>query len=472
VDNTNQGRDEDSPDEPLAVPPADEAHDEPVDGGPEAEVAGRELGNEPDLSRRRAEPWQPPAFYGPIDLPPVIGEPDRLPRYGYPVAQVTARQIPPPEARRKPGFGFLAIVAGIVGSLLTLGVVAVMGEFADDATVATTTPETTVVATPDTVVQIREIITEGDDSGVAKAVAAKVVPSIVTVEIGSASSDGGFSAFGSGSGVVLTADGLIATNHHVIEDSDDTRVVFQNGRIYEATVVGSDRLTDLAVLRISATDLIPIALGATEGLAIGDRAIAVGNPLGLRGGASLTVGVVSAFDREVQVGVEDVLVGMLQTDAPITQGSSGGALVDREGRLIGITSAIGVSEAGAEGIGFAIPVELVERITSEIIELGEVRHAFLGVSLDDSFTMLDDGSIMPDGALITDFAGAGLAAEIAGLEPGDVVVRYDGTAVETRDDLIIGIRQYRVGETVELEVRRDDASVIVAIVLGERPTDV
>jgi S1-C subfamily serine protease len=463
-----EGRPEGDPDDPPGtdVPAAEAEPPRPgAAGAPPEPPPG-------DATAARGAPpgeWRPPSWTvspGTRNVTP----PDRLHLYGYPSARSAHSVEPRVEARRRSSW-FGALVAGVAGALLTLGIVGLTGGFDDAALPATTTAVATTSSPPDTVVQIREIITEGDDSAVAKAVATKVVPSVVTVEVGDAASPGDFTPFASGSGVVLTSDGLIATNHHVIEDANETRVIFQNGRIYQATIVGSDSLTDLAVLKISADDLVPISLGSTEDLAIGDRAIAVGNPLGLRGGASLTVGVVSAFDREVDVGFGDVLVGMLQTDAPITQGSSGGALVDGQGRLIGITAAIGVSDAGAEGIGFAIPVELVERITSEIIESGAVHHAFLGVSLADSFATLDDGSVMPDGALITDYAGEGFAAEEGGLQPGDIVVRYDEFSVETRDDLIIGIRQYRVGDTVELEVRRSGTSVIVAVVLGERPTD-
>ena len=162
---------------------------------------------------------------------------------------------------------------------------------------------------------------------------------------------------------------------------------------------------------------------------------------------------------------------MLQTDAPITQGSSGGALVDANGRLIGITTAIGVSSAGAEGIGFAIPVELMQRITDEIIATGAVRHAFLGVQLEEQLEAQADGSRVPVGTVITDFALEASAAQAAGLERGDLIVRFDENQVRTREDLIIGIRQYRVGDIVNVEVIRDGISIVTDITLGERPPD-
>ncbi len=317
---------------------------------------------------------------------------------------------------------------------------------------------------------IREVVTVGDQTS-ATAVARKVVPSIVTVEVG-VMIEAGFELFGSGSGVVVSADGLIVTNHHVVTEADALQVVFGDGRIYRAELVGSDQRTDLAVLRIDAADLIPIDIGSTTDAEIGQVAIAVGSPLGLDGGPSVTVGVVSAFGRRVRTGPDDTLFGMLQTDAPITEGSSGGALVDGNGRLLGITSAIGVSSAGAEGIGFAIPVELVTRITDEIIETGAVRHPFIGVSLDTAFAENDDGSQTPAGAYVTGFAIPSSSAAEAGVIEEDLITAYDGNPVLIPDDLISGLRGYRAGDEVTLSITRGSESLEILVVLGVRPEDI
>jgi len=319
------------------------------------------------------------------------------------------------------------------------------------------------------VVEITEIVTDTGGSTTAAAVGRKVVPSVVTVEIGNTAADGTFNAFAKGSGVVLSTNGRIVTNDHVVQDADEIRVVLQDGRIYPAQLRGSDALTDLAVVTVDSTDLLPIELGSTADLVIGDTAIAVGNPLGLQGGASLTVGVVSAFDREVTVaeGANGRLYGMLQTDAPITRGSSGGALVDAQGRLMGITTAIGVSDAGAEGIGFAIPVELMTRITDEIVETGDVRHAFLGVSLQNYFED-ENGSQIPAGAAITSIE-PDTGADAATLDVGDRIIFIDTNPIVTGEDVVNGLRRYRVGDTVKLTVVRDDQTIIVDVVLGERP---
>ena len=194
------------------------------------------------------------------------------------------------------------------------------------------------------------------------------------------------------------------------------------------------------------------------------------NPLGQEGGASLTVGVLSAFNRDVVFSDGSRLSGMIQTDAPITQGSSGGALVDIDGALIGITSAIGVSEAGAEGIGYATPVEIVQRITDEIIDTGIVRHAFLGIEGQDHLATQADGAVKPDGAEIATLLSDSAAGD-AGLQQGDIIIRMDDVEVTTMQDLVLALRRYRVGSEVELEVVRNGQNVSAVVVLGERPDD-
>lgn len=289
-------------------------------------------------------------------------------------------------------------------------------------------------------------------------VGADVIPSIVTVEVGS-ESDGVFVPAGSGSGVILDTSGNIATNDHVVEGGTAARVILSDGRIYEAELIGTDPLTDLAVLNISATDLSPIALGSTDDLTIGTPAIAVGSPLGLEGGPSLSVGVVSALGREVQTGPETILYGMLQTDAPITSGSSGGSLVDARGALIGITTAVGVSNIGVEGIGFATPVEIVERVTAEIIATGSVSHALLGIAGDTAYDTTEDGGSAPVGVDVREVT-SGSAAASAGLVVGDVITAVDGIDVLTMDELITALR--RIGGGDSITVSLSDGQTVTA----------
>jgi len=315
-----------------------------------------------------------------------------------------------------------------------------------------------------------QIVTAEAPAAPAAAVAQKVLPSIVTVEVG-LSEESGFLVTGSGSGVVIDAGGILVTNEHVVGGAAAVRVVFADGRSYDADVAGTDSLTDLAVITIDALGLTAVELGTTVDMAIGDTAIAIGSPLGLAGGPSVTVGVLSAFDRRVQVTADTELFGMLQTDAPITRGSSGGALVDSRGRLIGITSAIGVSDVGAEGLGFAIPIEMMTRITRDILEFGVARHAFLGIQGSTHFETEADGALAPAGVTVESVV-EGTAADAAGLDVGDVILSVDGQPVITMDGLVVRLRFYRVGDMATLEISRDGEGVFLEMELLERPEGV
>lgn len=375
---------------------------------------------------------------------------------------------PPPRQRGPIAIGAVAFVSAIVGAIAVVGLLAMLGLFSSEsadtaaaAPVATTTTVVRQVAT--------EIVTSPVDPDVAEAVAFKVFPSVVTIEVGDLQNDT-LTLNGSGSGVILD-NGYIVTNHHVIDGATVARVVLQDGRTYDAEIIGSDAYTDLAILRVDADGLIPIEFGAADDLTVGQLAVAVGNPLGQDGGASLTVGVISALSRTVAFGDSTALYGMLQTDAPITSGSSGGALVDETGRLIGITAAIGVSQAGAEGIGYAIPVELVQRVTGEIIRTGTVKHSFIGIYGSDYIVTADDGALTPGGAEISDFVEAESAAAEAGLQVGDAIVDVEGVEIRTMEDLVVQLRLFHVGDKVDVTVDRDGTPVTATVTLAERPDD-
>ncbi len=387
-------------------------------------------------------------------------------------------RIHPAEAKDRTHGGLLilgSLVAGVLGALVTLGVLAATGTFTSTEAVP---PPPIVAAAPAATTPLPQVtnqIINGVGSAVnPTAVARKVVPSVVTVNVlQKATGDtGGLVPTGSGSGVVTSNDGYIVTNSHVVKDATDFEVTFEDGRVYTAELIGSDSLTDLAVLQISADDLVPIEFGSSEDLALGDPAIAIGNPLAQDGGASISVGIVSAFNRRVEFGDGSMLFGMIQTDAAINSGSSGGSLVNAEGKLIGITSAIGVSQAGPEGIGYAIPVEVVKRITDEIIETGDVAHPFLGVTIGTYVNEAPDGAIVPAGADIQTIEGNDSAAGTAGLQPGDIIVRIGDKPIANQTDLILAVRLYRVGDKVEFEALRNDESMTFDVVLGRRPENI
>jgi len=378
--------------------------------------------------------------------------------------------VSPPLPGRKSQLptGIIAFLSAVIGALVTVGLLSVAGLFATEEPIAQPVPTTTVAP----VAAAAPTNTAPSEPGidVAEAVWEKVFPSIVTVQVGTEDAEG-MLITASGSGVAL-GNGYIATNHHVIDGAEVTQIVLQDGRVYDAEVVGSDAYTDLAVLSTNASDLVPVEIGSIDDLAIGQVTIAVGNPLGQAGGSSLTVGVLSALSRRVDFDNETSLFGMLQTDAPITNGSSGGALVDENGRLIGITSAIGLSQAGAEGIGYAIPVNVVERITNELIESGVVRHAFLGILGGDYVETAADGARIPAGALVIDVDPPDGAAGRAGLQPEDVIVAMAGVEIQTMNDLVVQLRLFRVDDTIDIGLERDGEQLTVSVTLDERPEGV
>jgi S1-C subfamily serine protease len=373
---------------------------------------------------------------------------------------------PPPPGHRGGGSFWKGVGIAVLSALIGAVAAIVTMQWLDDEGGGGGDPSAVTV-----VERVETQILSPEESGTtASAVAQRVLPSIVTVEVRD-SDVGTFVADGSGSGVVLSNQGLLVTNQHVVEGAEEVRVIFANGRTYDAEVVGEDPLTDLAVLRIEALGLTAVEIGSTEDMVIGDTAIAIGSPLGLEGGPSVTVGVLSAFDRRVRTSVDDELFGMLQTDAPITRGSSGGALVDDEGRLIGITTAIGVSDVGAEGLGFAIPVELVTRITDDLIEFGTARHAFLGITGSTWFEEGNDGATIPAGVAIASVIEQ-TAADQAGLEVGDVIRSVDGDNVTTMEQLVVKLRFFSVGDVVDVFIERGGTEQTIELTLLERPEGV
>jgi len=400
---------------------------------------------EPDLAHERTLTWE--TEQDPWNSPVA------------PVAVPTGRR-----ERGRIGWGRLFLVSllsGIVGATLAAGVVLWLGDNGSGGDSA----NVTVVERIET-----QILTPETGGSTSAAVATRVLPSIVTIEVRE-TSGGDTAADSSGSGVVISTDGLLVTNHHVVDGAADVRVVFADGRTYEAEIIGSDSLTDIALIRIDAVGLTAVEIGSAANMHIGDAAIAIGSPLGLRGGPSVTVGVVSACDRRVQTSVTSELFGLLQTDAPITRGSSGGALVDDHGRLIGITTAIGVSDVGAEGLGFAVPVEMVMRIVDDLNEFGEARHAFLGIQGTTLFRQAADGATVPSGVVVSEVVAAS-AASAAGLEPGDIILSFDGDAVTTMEQLVVEVRFYRVGDAIDVVIERTEAEQTIPVILLERPEDV
>ncbi len=290
-------------------------------------------------------------------------------------------------------------------------------------------------------------------------VAQLVIPSTVAVEVSS------FLAAGSGSGVVYGSNGYIITNNHVIEGASEISVIFADGARFPATLIGADPETDLAVLLVDRPDLTPITLGASDGLLIGEPAIAVGNPLGLEGGPTVTSGIVSALNRTLSVDAGSPLYGLVQTDAPIAPGSSGGALVNARGHLIGITTAIAVSDVGAEGLGFAVPVDLAVGVINDLIRDGSVRHAFLGIRGGTVWAQ-QNGAEYPVGVGVSELL-SNSAYEDGGGQVNDVIFQVADFPVTTIDELLAALRRLRAGDQVDIRVLRADEELVLSVELGE-----
>ena len=366
-------------------------------------------------------------------------------------------------------FGASLISSGIVLSFLFL-----FGLFDE---------EEIVIPEPVTITQTvteKELVMPRVDSTEIVSIAELATKTIVQVQVGDISEDGEFLPSGGGSGVVISSDGLIMTNHHVIDNSVQVRVVFEDGRMYESKIVGSDRLTDIGLLKISASNLVPISIGNSGSLKVGDLAVAIGHPLTLGAAPTVTTGVVSALERRLDVGSEAMdsgvtLFGLIQTDAPITRGSSGGALINNNGELIGITTAIATADVGAEGLGFAVPVNLALGIADDLLKEGRILHAFLGILGAQHFDTADDGARVFSGVMIQELYGPGnevFAIGKAGASAGDIIKKINGINVKTLDGLITVLRQKRAGDTVEIEILRNSQTITLVFELDLRPSDV
>ena len=366
-------------------------------------------------------------------------------------------------------FGASLISSGIVLSFLFL-----FGLFDEEEIVI---PEPVTIT--ETVTE-KELVMPRVDSTEIVSIAELATKTIVQVQVGNMSEDGEFLPNGGGSGVVISADGLIMTNHHVIDNSTQVRVVFEDGRMYESEIIGSDRLTDIGLLKISASNLVPISIGNSEVLKVGDLAVAIGHPLTLGAAPTVTTGVVSALERRLDVGGEAMnsgvtLFGLIQTDAPITRGSSGGALINSNGELIGITTAIATADVGAEGLGFAVPVNLALGIADDLLKDGQILHAFLGILGAQHFDTAEDGARVFSGVIIQELYGPGnevFAIGKAGALAGDIIKKINGINVKTLDGLITVLRQKRAGDTVEIEILRNSQTITLVFELDLRPSDV
>jgi putative serine protease PepD len=279
----------------------------------------------------------------------------------------------------------------------------------------------------------------------------------ITVSGTSSTPFGDRSTEGQGSGFVYDEQGTIITNQHVVDSAGSITVTFWDGSKAEATLVGSDASTDVAVLHVNvaASKLEPLKLGDSDELTVGEAVVAIGSPFGLE--ETLTTGVVSALNREITAPNDFAIPGAIQTDAAINHGNSGGPLLNSAGQVVGITSQIESESGGNDGIGFAVPSNTVAPVVAALLADGEVEHAYLGVSLETN----------SEGVAVTSVASSS-PASVAGVQSGDVIVGYDGKDVASSAELRALVDASKPGDAVTLKVLRGDKTVEVDVTLGTR----
>jgi putative serine protease PepD len=418
----------------------------------------------------QTQPQYPP--YSPV-FPPTPGQQGPS-AYAQQGPSAFAQQGPKPArsgaGRRLAGASAIALVAAVLASAGTYGLTR---NTLDQSSTAQTSSTTS--ASP--VLQANALAPNW------AVTAGAVSPSVVAISVTSSQ------ASGQGSGVIFDTAGHILTNNHVVTGAgagSQLSVTLADKRTYDATVVGTDPSTDLAVIKLTnaPTDLKPIALGDANTIKVGDQVMAVGNPLGLAG--TVTTGIISALNRPVtttdqstdptaQQSADPVVSNAIQTSAAINPGNSGGALVNSSGQLIGINSAIASlgssagssSQSGNIGIGFAIPVNEARSIANQLITTGTATHPYLGVSSKDG--VVADGSAKRAAAVLTTVV-AGTPADTAGLKTGDAITAVDGNSIDGSLSLVAQVRERNVGDKVNITFIRNGQSQNITITLVAKPT--
>ena len=403
--------------------------------------------------------WRPyPDSAAPTTASSVSGPP--MPPMPSPPAPPAAK---PARSRRLAFAGSVVAASLVAGAGAGVGGAAVYSAWNDTgstsaATGSTAIPSARVVDTPQSPAP----------DGSVQAVAARVLPSVVKIDVS------GTQGAGSGSGIILSADGQILTNNHVVEvagDGGTLRVTFNDGSHADATVLGTDPLTDTAVIQAEddqgakLSGLTPATIGRSGDLAVGQDVVAIGSPLGLE--ATVTSGIVSALNRPVDVGSDgqgnSTIYPAIQTDAAINPGNSGGALTDLAGNVVGINSAIATSgqsvggESGNIGVGFAIPLDAVMPIVDQMTNGQTPTHARLGVSVGNLGSQQGPGSgqgVPSDGGAEIQAVSTGSTAESAGIAKGDVITKVDDHLISDADSLVATIRSYRPGDQVTVTFER------------------
>lgn len=381
--------------------------------------------------------------------------------------------------KKQPGFfknAFVPFCSSALGTFLVIGICFGMPNIRNKILNNTIHTDTGLTITEGAV---NNTVSLTDYSNTSISVANKVLPSIVgiTVEYKVNSLFGGSSiSEASGSGIIVSSDGYILTNNHVVNSNSSSSYyqiteatgvkvkLYGDETEYKATVVGSDEQTDLAVIKIDKTGLTAAELGDSDSVQVGEFAMAIGNPLGLQ--SSISCGIISAKNREVEDSETGTVFNLIQTDAAINSGNSGGALVNADGKVIGINT-LKLSGTGVEGIGFAIPINSTIDVYNELKTNGKISRPYIGIGgidLDESTAKRNNLVVGIYVKTIDNFS----SAEKAGLKVGDVIIEADGTKVTTMDELNAIKNKHKIGDTMTLKINREGKKLDITLTLQEQ----
>jgi S1-C subfamily serine protease len=354
------------------------------------------------------------------------------------------------------------LLAAVVGGIVAAGAVLLLDEDSSAPAASTVTTVTTGATRPTSGNAISQLYE-------------RAAPAVVEIQAGNAS----------GTGFVIDNEGRVVTNQHVVGDNETVEVSFADDQEEQGRVIGTDPSTDLAVIEVdlSGHNVTPVTLGSSGDVEVGDPVYAIGNPFGLE--RSITAGIVSALDRDITAPNDFTINGVIQTDAPVNRGNSGGPLLNANGEVIGVNSQIESETGGNVGIGFAVPVNTVREVVAQIKKTGKVEHAWLGIEMQEITEELADTINLPvqEGVMVVGVV-EGSPADDAGLEGGneqvivggrsyvfggDIITHADGQAVTSHDDLRTMIMEKDPGDSISLEIQREDSQRTVNVTLGQQP---
>jgi S1-C subfamily serine protease len=402
----------------------------------------------------------PPPYGAGASVPPGPGA-------GEPTIPSAAWAPVPPPARRvrrdRPGLksAFVGgIVGALVGALAAGGIVAAVDNNGPTRTIIEQSPSNTQ-ARPASVIQ---------SPGDIQSILSKVEPAVVRINV---TVNGGFSGTeqGVGTGFIISSDGYIVTNAHVAGDASTIQVQLHNGRVVPGRLVGASTQNDLAVVKIDGKNLPTVELGDSDSLEVGDQVIAIGNALGLEGEPTVTSGIVSGLNRVLQEPNNVDIANTIQTDAAINPGNSGGPLVDANGRVVGINTAI-ANPSESNNIGFAIAISPAKSVIDALRKGQEPQVAFLGVGTEPvTSDLVQQRNLSVDQGAYVSSVSSGSAAAGAGIRTGDVIVKVDGDRVTSSEDVINAVRRHVPGDTISVTVDRSGSERTFAVKLRSRPTN-